>query len=293
MEVPSVEASEHIVDKAVVEKELAREKEHNKELRRVMGWHTSKRSVHERIVRAWRTVEKHARRLFAVNAHFPGFASNGHPYWLDPHTGVIYKRYPIRLQKHTTGAEVFDVMRLDHPAREPVVLFSFDIPDGVELQFVPDFSAHFLLGNLVHLDGDGGKVVPVVGDYACRLEATDNDGVVHRGVVWSGTTGDINGSLKARENGYPTVYNGDAEIHLLGGDRLRLIAWIPKDAESIKFHPLSNPDLSFIEFSCYQLARARFGDSPDVTMLPQAPKKRKAKKTARRKKPLNRRRKHG
>lgn len=284
-----METTEQVDDEAIAATELIRQKELNKELKKVISWHSSKRSINEKIVRAWRTLEKHTRRLFGHQSSEVQPLPGGGSVWQDPYTGDRYRRFPITLTKYTQGAEVFDIARYERSGRTPVELFAYDLPTGIELQFIPNFSMHYFSGKLVRLNDKGDEVVPVTGGYACRLEATDHDGAVHRGVIWSGTTGDINNSLLARDNGTPIVYNGDAIIHLVGGDRLRLIAWIPKDAESVKFHPLFNPELSHLAFHCYNLYPIR---GPDVFPPLSSAKSRKKKSTKKSVSKKNRRKKH-
>lgn len=270
-------------DEPAILKQLDHERDTNRLLRSVVGRRNAAASIHERIARAWATLEKLSRRLMGSRAKvLPPATSGDGGLWQDPLTGLLYRRYPITLTKHTTGAEVFDVLRYDRSSRAPVELFAYDVPDGVELQFIPNFALHYLSGSLVRLDGEGGKVVPVAGGYSCRLDATDHFGAIHRGVIWSGTTDDINDSVKCRLTGHPIVYGADVNVHLLGGDRLRLLAWIPRDAESVVFHPLSNPDLSFLELHCYQLVRVRFDDDGPILRDSLRPVKRRPKTRAKR-----------
>lgn len=167
--------------------------------------------------------------------------------WTDPITGEVYKRYPLTLSLFTTG-----VTARSGVAGSQIDIFEYPVPDGVDLQFIPNFAEHFILGYLTF--GTGGTP-NYVNDFTASLEVWDNFKREFRGVIWMGTTTEVNVSNQYRQYGHPLVYNGDKEIRAAGGDRILFRVTTPTGGNTVN----TATNVCALAFKCYQLTRMRQG----------------------------------
>jgi len=167
--------------------------------------------------------------------------------WTDPMTGEVYTRYPHTISHYTTG-----VTLRDGSAGSEVRIFEYQLSDGVELQFLPRTSDHYIIGRLNTSSG----TATIVDDYECRLEAWDPNFRIYRGLIWVGTSTEINDSDIMRQNGRPLTFNGDREVRLSGGDYLVFVLVTPTAGQTVEITPASSTS-SALSFRCYHLTRMR------------------------------------
>lgn len=162
--------------------------------------------------------------------------------WTDPITQEVYKRYPVTITKYTTGTSfVINV------AGQKTTVFQYSVREGVELQFLPQYPEQYIIGGI-----NSAPATPIQ-DYEAMMEAWDTFEREYRGLIWVGTTRDINDSNTYRQNGHPLLYNGEKEIRVSGGDLVQLKIVTPT-AGTI----LVVADSQF-SFRTFQLTRMRQG----------------------------------
>lgn len=162
--------------------------------------------------------------------------------WTDPITQEVYKRYPVTITKFTTG-----VTLAVNVASAKSTIFTYSVREGVELQFLPQFPEQYIIGSIQ-------DVAPAaIQDYEAMMEAWDTFEREYRGLIWVGTTRDINDSNTYRQNGHPLLYNGEKEIRVSGGDLVQLKVVTPAGGTIMVW---ANSQFSFRTF---QLTRMRQG----------------------------------
>jgi hypothetical protein len=169
--------------------------------------------------------------------------------WTDPITGEVYTRYPHTLTHYSSGITLRDGV-----AGSEVRIFQYQLSDGEEFQFVPNYPQHYIVGRLNTSSG----TATVVDDYEARLEGWDPNFRVYRGTIWNGTTTEVNDSDIMRQNGTPLCYNGDKEVRLSGGDQLVFALVTPTSGQTVEITPASSTG-SALSFRCFQLTRVRHG----------------------------------
>lgn len=163
--------------------------------------------------------------------------------WTHPVTGEVYERYPITLNQLSSN-----ITLRDSTAGSTIVCWQYACPDGVTLQFIPNFAEHYIMGHLRSAVGSPSDV----DDQPCSLEVWDNFERIQRGVLWDGTTTEVNDSEVYRQNGHPLCYNGDSEVLVTGGDQILFKVTTPTGGTAIDMTPTGS---SSIAFKCYQLTR--------------------------------------
>ena len=163
--------------------------------------------------------------------------------WTHPVTGEVYERYPITLNQLSSNITLRDAV-----AASEITCWEYACPDGVTLQFIPNFAEHYIMGHLRSASG----TLNDVDDMPCSLEVWDNFSRIQRGVLWDGTTTEINDSEVYRQNGHPLAYNGDSEVIVTGGDKIKFNVTTPTGGTAIDMTPTGS---STIAFKCYQLTR--------------------------------------
>lgn len=166
--------------------------------------------------------------------------------WTDPVTQEVYRRYPIVISQFTARG----LTLRDSVTGSTIAILEYSVPDGVELQFIPNYAEHFILGSLRSAAGTLNRIE----DYDCMLQVWDQFEQEFRGTVWRGTTREVNDSDVYRQNGHPLCYNGDKEIRAAGGDLVQFKVTTPAGGTAIDFTPTG---VSTLALKCYQLTRIR------------------------------------
>jgi hypothetical protein len=136
--------------------------------------------------------------------------------WTDPITQEVYKRYPVTITTFTPG-----VVPVINVAAQRIAVFTYPVREGTELQFLPQYPEHYIVGGI-------NTAAPArIDDYEAVLECWDTFLREYRGLIWVGTTRDINDSNVYRQNGHPLLYNGEKEIRACGGDNVMLFITTP------------------------------------------------------------------
>jgi hypothetical protein len=171
--------------------------------------------------------------------------------WTDPVSGKTYKRFPVTITQYASSNYL--TLR-DGSAGSTINVFEYRVPEGAELQFLPFFASHYILGRL----SSSGGSASFVNDYETRLEGWDQDERVCRGVIWSGISTDINNSSTAMQYGHPLSFNGGQEVRLIGGDLLILKIVTPTGGTAVEMTPASC-GISSLAVACYKLTEMRQG----------------------------------
>jgi len=158
--------------------------------------------------------------------------------------GETYKRYPHTIHFNTSG-----VTTRGSTAGSTVYILEYAVKDGGELQLIPTEPNNFIPGTLKQ----GSPALPTAEAYESALEGWDTMGRVFRGLIWTGTVPDVNNSDNMRQYGHPLVFNGDAEVRLIGGDLLRFSVNTPSGGSTIT---VAN---SALVIHCYSLSRIKHG----------------------------------
>jgi hypothetical protein len=144
--------------------------------------------------------------------------------WTDPVSQEVYKRYPITLTVNSTGVSTANASA----GNGKTGVWTYQVTQGVELQFLPGYPDHYIIGSMYYTDGSTR-----VDDCEASLEVWDNFQREYRGTIWVGTTREINDSPTYRQNGHPLVYNGDKEIRAVMGDKVILFVTVPSSVNQI------------------------------------------------------------
>ena len=163
----------------------------------------------------------------------------------DPVSQDVYVRYPYTITQNSDNRTI-----TDSTAGQTTTLFQYKVPEGLELQFIPNYAEHFLDGKLRSASGSANDV----DGLELRLECWDALERDYRGIIWSGTTTELNDGDVARQNGHPLSYNGEREIRLGGGDLLQLKVTTPTGGTAIDMTPTG---VSTISIKCFVLSKKR------------------------------------
>jgi hypothetical protein len=169
--------------------------------------------------------------------------------WTDPVSGKTYQRFPTTI---TQFADSNYLTLSDSTAGATTIVFQYRVPEGTELQFIPFFAEHYIIGRLASSSGSASTL----NDYECTLQGWDRGNRVLRGIIWTGVSTDINDSSNARQYGHPLTYNGSSEVRLIGGDLLEFKVSTPSGMTAVEMSPASC-GISALGFKCYELVEVR------------------------------------
>jgi hypothetical protein len=146
--------------------------------------------------------------------------------WTDPVSQEVYKRYPLTLTANSSNVTMSAVNALAGSGK--TALWTYEVKQGVEVQFLPGNPDHYIIGGMYYTDGSGA-----IQDCEASIEVWDQFLREYRGTVWVGTTREINDSAVMRQNGHPLTYNGDKEIRAVQGDKVILYVSVPTGVNQI------------------------------------------------------------
>lgn len=160
-------------------------------------------------------------------------------------SGDAFKRYPIVISFTTSG-----ITTRNSVAASTIVILEYALGDGAELQFIPNEANNFISGLFRSGSGSANNLDTIIA-YDCTLEGWDLYSRVFRGTIWYGTTQDIMNSDSMRLQGHPLVFNGDSEVRLSAGDKLKFTVNTPSGGTTIS---IAN---SALIIHCYALSKVK------------------------------------